>query len=71
MCKKCHRFYKTKDLKPEDHRFEQLKCGNCEEFVNKDHHCYTYWKKNIKQHGEKYVYFDFETTLDQKSNEHI
>jgi len=29
MCKKCHRFYKTADVKLEDHRCDQLKCGNC------------------------------------------
>ena len=70
MCKKCHRFYKTKDLKPEDHRCEQLKCGNCKEFVNKDHQCYML-KKDIKPHSEKYVFFDFETKLDPKCNKHI
>ena len=35
-----------------------------------DHRCYML-KKYIKQHSEKYVYFDFETNLDPKTNKHI
>lgn len=60
-------FYKTRDLKPEDHRREQLKCGNCKTYA--DNQCYML-KKNIKPHREKYVFFDFETKLDPKSKKH-
>jgi len=70
MCKKCHRFYKTTDLKLEGHRCDKIKCGNCKEFVNLDHQCYML-KKDIKPHSEKYVYFDFETKLDPKTNKHV
>jgi len=54
MCKKCHRFYKTADVKLEDHRCDQLKCGNCKEYVSEGHQCYIL-EKDIKPHSEKYV----------------
>ena len=40
MCKKCHRFYKTADVKLEHHRCNQPRCGNCKEYVNEGHQCY-------------------------------
>ena len=33
MCKECHRFYKTADVKFEDHECDQLKCGNCKTYI--------------------------------------
>ena len=66
MCKKCHRFYKTTDLKLEGHRCDKIKCGNCKEFVNLDHQCYML-KKDIKPHSEKYIFFNFEAKLDPAS----
>ena len=69
MCKKCHRLYKTTDLKLEGHRCDEIKCGNCKEFVNLDHQCYML-KKDIKPHSEKYIFFDFEPKLDPKTNKH-
>ena len=61
-CKTCHRFYKTKHLPMDEHDCEcdKVKCGNCKYYVNMDHRCYML-KKDIKQHSEKYVYFDFGT----------
>jgi len=70
MCKKCHRFYKTADVKLEDHRCDQLKCGNCKGHVNKGHQCYIL-KKDIKPHSEKYWFFDFETKLNMKCKQHV
>ena len=64
MCIHCHRFYKTRDLKPDDHKCDQVKCGNCKQFVPiKDHQCYML-KKYIKPH----MFFDFETKLDRQTN---
>ena len=55
MCIHCHRFYKTRDLKPEEHRCDEVKCGNCKQFVPiKDHQCYML-KKDIKPHSENYI----------------
>ena len=34
------------------------------------HKCYML-QKDIKPHSEKYVYFDFETKLDPKTNKHV
>ena len=70
MCKKCHRFYKTADVKLEDHGCDQLKCGNCKEYVNEGHQCYIL-KKDIKPHSDKYWFFDFETKLDMKHKQHV
>jgi len=35
-----------------------------------DHKCYML-KKNIKPHSKKYVFFDFETKLESKTNKHL
>jgi len=70
MCKKCHKFYKTADVKLKDHRCDQLKCGNCKEYVNEGHQCYIL-KKDIKPHSEKYWFFDFESKLDMKCKQHV
>ena len=56
MCIHCHRFYKTRDLKPDEHRCDEVKCGNCKQFVPiKDHQCYML-KKDIKPHSENYMF---------------
>ena len=40
MCKKCHKLLKTKDLRPENHKCDEIKCGNCKKWVNMpDHKC--------------------------------
>ena len=70
MCKKCHKFCKTADAKLEDHTCDQLKCGNCKEYVNEGHQCYIL-KTDIKPHSEKYWFFDFETKLDMKCKQHV
>jgi len=39
-CEKCHRFYKTKDLKKADHKCDYVKCGNCKQYVPMNHECF-------------------------------
>jgi len=70
MCKTCRRFYKTKDLPMNEHKCDKVKCGNCKDYVDVDHECYMLLK-DIKHHSEKYVYFDFETKLDPKTNKYV
>jgi len=71
MCIHCHGFYKTTDLKPDEHICEEVKCGNCKQFVAiKDHQCHML-KKDIKPHSENYMFFDFETKLDRQTNKHV
>ena len=69
-CPKCHRFYKTRDLKQEDHKCDEVKCGNCKKYVPMDHECYML-KKDLKTPSEKYIFYDFETKLDPTTKKHI
>ena len=54
----------------DEHKCDEIKCGNCKKYVNRDHQCYML-KKDIKPHSEKYVFFDFETKLDPETKKHI
>jgi len=69
ICSQCHRYYKTEDLPMDEHKCDEIKCGNCKKYVNKDHRCYML-KKDIKPLSEKNVFFDFETKLDPKTKKH-
>jgi hypothetical protein len=69
-CEKCHRFYKTRELKKANHKCDEVKCGNCKQYVNNDHECYML-KKDLKQASEKYIFYDFETKLDPTTKKHI
>ena len=69
-CKTCHKFFQTRDLPFNKHNCNELKCGNCKGYVDKNHQCYML-KKDIKPQSEKYIFFDFETKLHQATNKHI
>jgi hypothetical protein len=69
-CGKCHRFYKTRELKKADHKCNEVKCGNCKQYVKNDHECYML-KKDLKQASEKYIFYDLETKLDPITKKHI
>jgi hypothetical protein len=69
-CEKCHRFYKTRELKKADHKCDEVKCGNCKQYVKNDHECYML-KKDLKEASEKYIFYDFETKLDPITKKHI
>ena len=70
MCKACHKYFKTRELKSADHRCEDVKCGNCHKFLGRDHRCYM-MRKDLKPTSEKYIFYDFETTLEHKTSKHI
>jgi hypothetical protein len=61
-CEKCYKFFKTKDLKPELHKCDELFCKNCKLWRVRDHECFMV-KKTLKDPSEKYVFFDFETKV--------
>ena len=55
VCNQCHRFYKTNDLPMDEHRCDEIKCGNCKKYVKEDHRCYML-RKDVKPRSEKYVF---------------
>jgi len=69
-CEKCDRFYRTADLKKADHKCDYVKCSNCKQYVPMNHECFML-KKDLKPASEKYIFYDFETTLDSTTNKHI
>jgi len=69
-CKTCHRIYITKDLPINKHKCNELKCGNCKQYADINHKCYML-KKELKPKSEEYIFFDFETKLDQATNKHV
>ena len=69
-CEKCHKFYKTADLKLTDHKCDEVKCGNCKKYVPMNHECYMLQQK-IKESSVNYIFYDFETKLDPTTKKHI
>ena len=69
-CQKCSKFFLTKDLKRELHECDKFKCSNCKLWQPYDHECFML-KKVKKVISEKYIFFDFETKLQHKTNKHI
>ena len=53
-------FYKAQELSIHQHRRDEIKCGNCKNYVDLEHKCYML-KKDIKPHSEKYMFFYFES----------
>ena len=62
VCQLCFRFLKVKISKREDHRCGEKFCTNCKGWHIGDHKCYMQ-KKKLKDPREKYIFYDFETTL--------
>ena len=62
ICKKCCRFFKSRELKQELHKCDEVKCDNCKMWVSADHKCYML-QKELKPASDKYIFFDFETCL--------
>src|SRR5258706_14227525 len=67
-CKKCFRTIKTKVRSINDHECDEISCYNCKGWFSSDHNCYMQ-PKLVKKSSEKYVFFDFETTL--LNNQHV
>ena len=68
VCQQCFRFFKVKIRKREDHRCGERFCTNCKGWHVGDHKCYMQRKK-LKDHSEKYIFYDFETTLDSENKQ--
>ena len=66
-CQKCEKLI-TKRTK-EEHKCGEYECKSCNQFVVRPHECYMS-RKSLKNTSEKYIFFDFETTLDE-NNKHI
>ena len=49
----------------EEHKCNEYLCKGCNQYVLKPHNCFMA-KTKLKQPSNKYVFFDFETTLDNQ-----
>ena len=67
-CKNCKMVFKTKDREITKHQCGEQKCPNCKEWYIDNHECFLK-KKTIKDSSEKYIFYDFETTL--VNNKHV
>jgi len=47
-----------------------VKCGHCEKYAHMNYECFML-QKDLKPASEKYIFYDFETTLDPTNNKHI
>lgn len=70
LCEDCKFLYESEEIHVCNHR----KCSNCGELVSLDeeHNCYhqPLKKKDLPKPTEKYIYYDYETFLDEK-NQHV
>ena len=57
-------------MKKVDHKCNYVKCSNCKQYVPMNHECFML-KKDLKPGSEKYIFYDFETTLESTTNKHI
>ena len=69
VCQICFKCIKVKTRRLEDHKCGEKSCPNCKEWVLGEHKCHML-KKPLKASSEKYIFYDFETTLD-KDSKHI
>ncbi len=65
VCQTCFRFFKVIVRKVEDHKCGEKYCSNCKDWRIGEHKCYMQ-KKDIKEPSEKYIFYDFETKLNEK-----
>ena len=61
-CEKCRRIFKSKEREIIDHKCGELKCPNCNIWYLGEHKCFMK-NKTIKYPSEKYIFYDFETTI--------
>ena len=70
ICQKCCRFFKTRELRPELHKCDQIKCDNCKAWVSMDHNCFML-QKDLRKPSERYIFFDFETCVTQNKKHEV
>ena len=67
-CQTCKKVLSRDTQPPETHVCGDYLCSNCGLIVPKNHKCYMMPKK-IKQHSEKYIFFDFESDISGNQHE--
>ena len=65
VCQTCFKCIKVKTRRLEDHICGEKSCPNCKEWVLGEHKCHML-KKPLKPPSEKYIFYDFETTVDNR-----
>jgi hypothetical protein len=68
-CYKCYKIIRHRERPKELHRCNEYYCGCCKRFVEKSHQCYMQ-RKSLSPPSEKYIFYDFEKTLNN-NNQHI
>ena len=66
-CIDCNRYFKTKNIKMENHNCNEYYCNNCEAYRDIDHECFMK-KTKFKQVSDKYIFYDFESKKDVDNN---
>ena len=68
-CPKCKILYDSKRFDRNTHICGDFWCGNCKCVAHKDHKCYM-MPKDAKTGSEKYIFFDFECSQNDKDCKH-
>jgi hypothetical protein len=68
-CYKCYKIIRHRERLKELHRCNEYYCGCCKRFAEKSHQCYMQ-RKSLSPPSEKYIFYDFEKTLNN-NNQHI
>ena len=67
-CELCKKLMSIDKYPKETHKCGDYECKNCNKIVGEDHKCYMF-PKLLKLPSEKYIFFDFETDISNKSHE--
>jgi hypothetical protein len=63
-CNVCEKVMQTKDRQMMEHVCGELHCTNCKRYVTHPHECFIQ-KQKLNPKSEKYMFYDFETYLDE------
>jgi hypothetical protein len=67
-CDKCFKIIQQRERPKDLHKCGEYYCGCCKRFVDKPHQCYMQ-RKSLNPTSEKYVFYDFETTVNDNNQQ--